>query len=64
MELYHLAEAADTIGPFIKKYNVANTESVVAPTLSPNAPNFSAWWEKHKSKWQPPTESGHEPADD
>ena len=51
-ELYHLAEASDGISPFMKKYNVANTEPIVKPTLSPKDSNFPAWWEEHKSEWE------------
>ena len=52
MELYHIAEAAGGISPFMKKYNVANTEPIVTPTLSPKDPAFPAWWEEHKSEWE------------
>lgn len=52
MMLYHLARAAGGISPFMKKYNVANTEPIVSPTLSPKDPAFPAWWEAHKSEWE------------
>ena len=52
MELYHMAEAAGGISPFMKKYNVANTEPIVTPTLSPKDPAFLAWWEEHKAEWE------------
>ena len=52
MELYHMARAINCISPFIKKYNVANTERIITPTLSPNDPNFPAWWEAHKGEWE------------
>lgn len=64
MKLYHLAEASDGISPFMKKYNVANTEPIVKPTLSPKDPNFPAWWEQHKKEWEVPKKDGQEPADD
>ena len=52
MKLYHLSEAAKGIGPFVKKYNSANTRSGVKPTLSPKDPAFPAWWEAHKGEWE------------
>ena len=51
-ELYHLAEAADGIYPFVKKYNDASTAPDVKPTLSPKDPAFPTWWEAHKAEWE------------
>ncbi len=63
-ELYHLAEAADGISPFVKASNRAMTEPIVKPTLSPKDPNFPAWWEEHKAEWEEPKKDGKEPSDD
>ena len=52
MKLYHLAEAADGMAPFVKQSNRAITEPIVKPTLSPKDPNFPAWWEAHKDEWE------------
>ena len=52
MMLYHLARTINCISPFIKKYNVANTEPIITPTLSPKDPAFPAWWEAHKGEWE------------
>ena len=51
-ELYHLAEAADGIDPFVQKYNRSATKPTVKPTLSPKDPAFPAWWEAHKADWE------------
>ena len=51
-ELYHLAEAADCMAPFVKQSNRAMTEPIVTPTLSPKDPAFPAWWEAHKGEWE------------
>ena len=51
-ELYHLAEVADAIDPFVKKYNRSATTPNVKPTLSPKDPAFPAWWEEHKGEWE------------
>ena len=51
-ELYHLAEAANGIDPFVQKYNRSATKPSVKPTLSPKDPAFPAWWEAHKSEWE------------
>ncbi|MGM9662594.1 MAG: hypothetical protein ACI3WR_05825 [Oscillospiraceae bacterium] len=51
-ELYHLAEAADGIAPFVKQSNRAMTEPEVKPTLSPKDPDFPAWWEAHRPEWE------------
>ena len=51
-ELYHLAEAADGIAPFVQKYNRSATKPSVKPTLSPKDPAFPAWWEVHKAEWE------------
>ena len=51
-ELYHLAEAADGIDPFVQKYNRSATTLEVRPTLSPKDPAFPAWWETHRPEWE------------
>ncbi len=64
MELYHLAEVADYISPFIGKDNCANIYSIVKPTRSPEDIGFSTWWEERKKEWGIPKKDGREIADD
>jgi len=43
---------ARLIVPFSKKINATRINTPIKPTLSPNDPNFPAWWEEHKSEWE------------
>lgn len=40
------------IKPFYKKTDGTSINNPIKPTLSPNDPNFPAWWEEHKSEWE------------
>ena len=51
----HLGEAVGLLTDFnsIKQSLLKK----VKPTLSPNDPEFPAWWEEHKSEWEAPMKS-------
>ena len=46
------------------KTNTSVISSELKPTLSPEDPNFPAWWEEHKSEWEDKKKDGQEPGDD
>lgn len=57
LELLYLGSALDYIAPFTKSSGSAIfvTDTLI-PTLSPNDPNYPAWWEAHKAEWESPAE--------
>lgn len=64
MELLHLGRAIHFILPFNNTTKTTRFSPFHSQTLSPNDPNFPAWWEEHKSEWEEPKKEGQEPADD
>lgn len=52
MQFFHLGVVSDTIYPFTLKGNSGFKDIDIQPTLSPNDPNFSEWWEAHKAEWE------------
>lgn len=57
MQFLYLGSASNILGPFeSEKNNAALINSTLKPTLSPNDPHFSDWWEQHKSEWETPNE--------
>ena len=49
-----LCAISRSIYPFEREGNDACTiiQQIIKPTLSPEDPNFEAWWEEHKSEWE------------
>ena len=53
MQLYYLAIAAHlTLRFFPQTKTMPIFLDRTVPTLSPNDPNFPAWWEEHKAEWE------------
>lgn len=52
MDLLYLGSAQDLIAVFEAKDMTTNFMKSIKPTLSPKDPNFSAWWEQHRSEWE------------
>lgn len=53
MQLYYLAIAADLSLGFWPPSKAAGIGiDTLFPTLSPNDPNFPAWWAEHKAEWE------------
>lgn len=50
--LFYLGIASDTIYPFSERGNSSFQNVGIQPTLSPKDPNFTAWWEQHKTEWE------------
>lgn len=61
MRLFHLGVASGTIHPFSSRSGGSSFKSFIPPTLSPEDPNFPAWWTQHKSEWEAPVKSGRKP---
>lgn len=66
LKLLYLGASSETgfIYPFTAKTNTTIISPELKPTLSPEDPNFPAWWEKHKSEWEDIKKDGQEPGDD
>lgn len=67
MEFLHLGASSsiESITPFLAMDNCTSLNDNIKPTLSPKDPNFPAWWEKHKTEWEPRKKTdGQEPFDD
>ena len=53
VRLLYLGNMSSLLGNFdVPKPKPTTALFKVAPTLSPNDPNFPEWWEKHKSEWE------------
>ena len=65
LKLLYLGVCSKTncIHPFVAKTNTSVISPELKPTLSPEDPNFPAWWEEHKSEWEDIKKDGQEPGD-
>lgn len=52
LKLFHLGVGSNTIFPFSKNGNSMFQNVGIQPVLSPKDPNFTSWWETHKSEWE------------
>ena len=51
LQFFHLGVGSNTIAPFTLSGN-SGFKHKITPTLSPKDPEFPAWWEEHKTKWE------------
>lgn len=52
LQFFHLGVGSNTIFPFNLQGSSGFQNVGIKPTLSPNDPDFSQWWEEHKAQWE------------
>ena len=52
MQFFHLGVVSETIYPFSPRCNSGFKDIDIQPTLPPNDPDFTEWWEAHKGEWE------------
>ena len=52
MQFFHLGVVTNIIYPFSPRGNSGFKDVNIPSTLSPKDPNFSQWWESHKTEWE------------